>query len=169
MVVERIPVGIVVERRPARSRWQDHVWRVTAALPGAAGAAPWTVLDEAGGVTRYWAGTAELVLHSGDTEVYKHNVQGAEPRLYIVLRRGASPTGWVLLLATVDPSEAQAHAEAGDDLLEALPLPAALHGRVAAFVAAHHVERRVWRRRRDRADPEALGRRRPDIPAGERR
>jgi hypothetical protein len=169
MAVERIPVGVVVERRPATSRWQDHVWRVTTALPGTAGAAPWTVLDDAGGVTRYWAGGTEIVLHSGDTGVYRHNIESGQPRLYVVLRRGASPTGWVLLLATVDPSEAQAHAEAGDDLLEALPLPSAVMTRVEAFVAKHHVERAVWRRRRDRADPEALGRRRPAIRMGDGR
>jgi hypothetical protein len=30
---------------------------------------------------------------------------------------------------------------------------------VAAFVGEHHVERQFFKRKRDRADPEALGRR----------
>ena len=29
-----IPVGVVVERRPATSPWLDHVWQAVAVLPG---------------------------------------------------------------------------------------------------------------------------------------
>ena len=38
-------------------------------------------------------------------------------------------------------------------------MPGPIQETVAAFVTEHHVERPVFKRRRDRADPEALGRR----------
>jgi hypothetical protein len=38
-------------------------------------------------------------------------------------------------------------------------MPASIAEQLAAFVAEHHVDRTVFRRQRDRADPEALGRR----------
>jgi hypothetical protein len=66
-----------------------------------------------------------------------------------------------LQTVTVDPGEAHVHADAGNDLLEALPMPPALRAAVAAFVATHHREQVFHKRRRDRADPEAMARRRP--------
>jgi hypothetical protein len=157
MITERLAVGVVVERQPARNRWQDHVWRVVAVLPGAPSLPPWSILSEDGGTTRFLAGTPELVAHSSDTKVYKHNVEAPQPAVYVVLRRGGGPVGWTLLLATIDPGEAQSHVDiGGDDLVEALPMPRAVFDWLSAFVATHHVERQEWRRKRDRANPEAL-------------
>lgn len=166
MKLERIPLGVIVERLPARSRWLDHVWRVAGVLVGRPETPAWTVLAQADraqadGVTRYYAGTAELVLHPGETKVYRHNLQAERPAVYVVLRRSGTPPGWRLLLVTADPAEAHAHADVGDDLLEAVPMPRPVLDRLSAFVARHHVERKEWRRRRDRTDPEALASRRP--------
>jgi hypothetical protein len=148
----RIPVGVEVETRPSSSRWQDRVVRVVGVRPGAPAIAPWRVLSEEGGVVRYYAGTAKVAVRSTDTKVYKDNVEAREPSLYVVLRKGASPTGWILHLVTVDPSEAHAHVDVGDDLVEALPMPPPLRDWLAMFVARHHVERTEWKRKRDEAD-----------------
>lgn len=161
MLTERVPVGVEVERRVATSRWQDHVWRPTALRPGAPDLADWSVLAEDETVTRYYAGTAALTICSADTKVYKDNLESPAPSVYVVLRRGATPTGWRLCLVTVDPSEAHSHADVGDDLVEALPMPEPILRWLALFVARHHVERTEWKRRRDRADPDALAGRRP--------
>jgi hypothetical protein len=40
-------------------------------------------------------------------------------------------------------------------------MPPEIEARLAAFVEAHHVERPFIKRKRDRADPEALARRPP--------
>ena len=83
---------------------------------------------------------------------------GASPSVWVVLREGDAPPGLVLHLVTVDAGEAHVYADAGNDLLEALPMPPGLRAVAEAFVAQHHVERRFHKRRRDRADPEALAR-----------
>ena len=168
MIIERMPVGVIVERQPARSPWLDHIWRAVAVLPGRPEAPPWSVLAEAGGTTRYYAGAAELVAYSTDTKVYKDNVEAPQPAVYVVLRRGGGPAGWSLLLATVDPAEAHSHADAGDDLVEALAMPQPVFEWLAAFVTRHHVDRPAWKRRRDHADPEALAFRTGDRPTGDR-
>ena len=46
---------------------------------------------------------------------------------------------------------------AGNDLVEAVPMPDSVREQVAAFVAEHHVEQEFFKRKRDRADPESLG------------
>lgn len=161
MMQDRFPVSVVLVQRPARSPWLDHVLQVEAVLPGAVDCDPGAVLFQDGETTRLFAGTTAIAAHAGDTKGYKDNIEAPEPAVYVILRRGGDVLGWALLLVTVDPAEAQAHADSGDDLLEAVPMPPEVHRWLAAFVARHHVERRPWKRRRDRADPEALGVRRP--------
>jgi hypothetical protein len=148
-VTARIPVGIEVESRPGTSRWAGRIWRPVALRPGRRAIPDWTVLADADGVVRYYAGTGSLVVRSTETTLYRDNIEARAPAVYVVLRRAGSPTGWTLLLATVDPSEAHAHADVGDDLVEALPMPATLRDWLAAFVANHHKERPHWKRQRD--------------------
>ena len=156
MVIERMAVGVEVERRPARNKWQDHVWRAVALTLGTRDLADWSVLSEHAGVTRFFAGSGEIVAHSSDTKVYKDNLEAPRPSVYVVLRRGGAPSGWRLYLVTVDPSEAHAHADVGEDRVEALPMPGPVGDWLRPFVARHHVERPEWKRQRDRSDPALL-------------
>lgn len=156
MITERFAVGVIVERRPAASRWQRHVWRVVEVLPGRPATPPWTVLEESDGTTRLYAGTTDLVVYAGETEALVHNLGAAVPAVWVVLRAQDAAPGWQLHLATVDAGEAHAHADTGDDLVEMVPMPMAVRNWLAPFVARHHVDRPHFKRRRDRADPEAL-------------
>ena len=61
-----IPVGVVVERRKAKSQWVDFVWRPVAVLPGVPDAAPWTVLDGDADCTNFYAGAAEIELYRSE-------------------------------------------------------------------------------------------------------
>lgn len=159
MIVETIPVGVEVERRPGVTRWQQVVWCPAALTPRPDELAEWTLLEEQGDSARFFAGSAVIALRSSDTKVLKDNVESPTPSVFVVLRRGPTPSGWKLHLVTADPSEAHSHADVGDDLVEALPMPPPIFCRVSAFVARHHVDRPEWRRRRDRSDAELLGRR----------
>jgi hypothetical protein len=156
----RIPVAVLAERRPAVTRWAEQVWRAVAVLDEAPEVPPWTVLrQEPDGRTLFFAGTAEVALHPTDTANYRHNLEAAQPLVWVLLREAATPAGLALHTVTVDPGEAHLHADVGQDLLEALPMPARLRAVTEAFVARHHRERGFFKRRRDQADPEALGRR----------
>ena len=174
MIVERFAVGVIVERRPAKSRWQSHVWRVVELLPGRPATPPWTVLAEAEGTTRFYAGTTDLVVYSKETEALVHNLGAKQPAVWVVLRPadkgpGDAAPGLKLLMATVDAGEAQAHADTGDDLVEMVAMPDTVRAWLAPFVAAHHVDRPKYKRKRERADPEALASGRlPGISSGRR-
>ncbi len=75
------------------------------------------------------------------------------------------PTGveppFELVAVTADPAEGEAYTQNGDHLVEAVPMPETVRAVVEAFVAEHHVEQPFVKRKRDRADPEALARRGP--------
>ncbi|WP_181705765.1 DUF3305 domain-containing protein [Chthonobacter rhizosphaerae] len=158
-MLERFPVHVIVERRPAVSRWIDHVWRVVAVVPGRVEAPAWHVLAEADGVTRYLAGSTDLMVHPAETAALKDNLEAPTPSVYVVLRPDDGPIGWRLLLATVDPAEAHSHSDSGSDLVEALPMAEPIRVWIARFVATHHVERTVYKRQRDRSEKDGPRRR----------
>lgn len=153
-----IPVGVVVERRKADSKWIDFTWRPVSVLVGEPAAQPWTVLSEAGEVTTYYAGTAAVEFHRGETGNYRDNLV-AGPHLWVVLRPTGVDPPYDVVRVTADPSEGEAFTEAGNDLVETVPMPEPIHDALEAFVAEHHVDRPFYKRKRNRADPEALGRR----------
>lgn len=160
MIIDKRTVGIVVERQKVDNPWIDHRWRVVSVLVGAPDTPAWSELSRTPEATRYYAGAADLVIYSRETENLKHNLEAPAPSVYVVLRRKPeSERGIELLLATVDPGEAHVHVDAGmEDIVEALPMPDPIRDWLAAFVAAHHVAREHFKRKRDKANPEALAR-----------
>lgn len=158
---ERRSVGVVVERQRIDNPWVDARWRVVGLLPVLPDRTPWSVLLRTPERTEFYAGAAEIALHPTETGNYRDNLAGSRPSLYVMLRRCSEEPGLRLLGITVDPGEVDAHSDAGDDLIEALPLPPDVTAWMQDFVARHHVERPFYKRQRDRADPEALARRTP--------
>ncbi|MBW6400834.1 DUF3305 domain-containing protein [Roseomonas sp. HJA6] len=157
----RIPVAVLAERRPGVTPWAEHAWAAVDVLEDIPPVAPWSVLREDAGRTLFFAGVAEIALYPSDTDNYIHNLQQAAPNIWVVLRPVEEAPGYRLQAATLDAGEAQIFTEAGDDLVEALPLPRGLRLILERFIAEHHRERTFHKRRRDRADTEALGRRAP--------
>ncbi|MBR0669876.1 DUF3305 domain-containing protein [Neoroseomonas soli] len=155
----RIPVGVVVERRPGVTPWAEHVWAAREVLEDAPPVPPWSVLREDGGRTLFFAGNAEVAIYPTDTDNYIHNLQQDPPRIWVVLRPVEAAPGFALHTATVDAGEAELYADSGSDLLEALPMPPSLRLLLERFVAEHHKVREFHKRKRDRADTQGLGRR----------
>jgi Protein of unknown function (DUF3305) len=160
--LSRIPVGVIVERRKAKSAWVDFVWRPIAVLAGEPDAAPWTLLDADANRTTYYAGSAEISLYRSDCGSYRDNLATEAPKLWAVLRATGAEPPFAVVTVTADPSEGEALTTSGTDLIEALPMPAPIQTAIAAFIAEHQVEETMFiKRKRDRADPEALARRAP--------
>jgi hypothetical protein len=156
-----IPVGVVVERRKAASRWIDHVWRPVAVLAGAPNAEPWTPIAVEEERATFYAGAAAVGLYRSDTTSYRDNLASGAPALWVALRPTGVEPPYEILAVTADPSEGESFTEAGNDMVEQVPMPDTIRDAVAAFVAEHHVERTFFKRKRDRADPDALARRGP--------
>jgi hypothetical protein len=157
----RIPVGVVVERRKAVSPWADFLWRPVSVLAGEPAAAPWTPLASEGDVHTFYAGSAVIELFRTETANYLGNLASGAPSLWVVLRPTGSEPPYDLFAVTADPAEGEAFTEAGSDLVDTVPMPNTIVEALGAFVAEHHVDRPFLKRRRTRADPEALARRPP--------
>ena len=152
-------VGVVVERCKAQSPWIDFTWRPLSVLPGVPEAPPWTILKEEGDRTAFYAGPAEISLYRTETANYRDNLGSGAPRLWVALRSTGVEPPYEIFVVTADPAEGEALTEAGNDLVDVVPMPEAIRLQIDGFVAEHHVERPFYKRKRDRADPEALARR----------
>jgi len=150
----RIPVGVVVERCAAKSPWLDFLWRPISVLVGGASAAPWTPIGAAAETMLFYAGEAVIELHRTETTNYRDNLASGAPVLWVVLRPTASAHAYELLAVTADPAEGEAFTDAGNDLVETVPMPAVIAQAIGDFIAEHHVDRPFVKRRRQRAEPQ---------------
>jgi Protein of unknown function (DUF3305) len=144
-----IPVGVVVERRKATSPWLEFVWQPVAVLPGVPAAEPWTTLGPVGDAARFFAGTAAVHLYRTETANYIGNLASEAPLLWVVLRPTERHPPYEVVAVTADPAEGEAFTEAGDDLVDTVPMPAEIRHALEAFVAEHHVARPFFKRQRD--------------------
>lgn len=157
--LESIPVGVIVERVKGTGPWVDYLWRPVDVLIAAPETEPWTKLTDDGERATFYAGAATIELHRTETPNYRENLNSEAPSLWVALRPSDNDPPYELWAVTADPAEGEALTEAGDDLIEKVPMPAAIQDIIAAFDAEHHVERTFVKRKRDRADPRALARR----------
>jgi hypothetical protein len=161
MPLVRIPIGIVVERRKANSPWCEFIWRPTAVLGGLPDADSWTQLATGGETATFYAGAAEIELYRTETENYRDNLASEAPSVWVALLGTDGEPPYEIAAVTADPAEGEALTEPGQGIVEAVPMPDSVRDTIASFIAEHHVERVFEKRKRNRADPEALARRGP--------
>jgi Protein of unknown function (DUF3305) len=167
MIEEHMSVGLVVERRILSGQWGGHAWRPVTIFAVAPDVAAWTPLGSSAQGARYYAGEAVIHLYSTDTANYRDNLASGTPKLWVVLRPLGPEPPVEVHLVTADPAEGEASTEAGADVVETLEMPAEIAAAVAAFVAAHHVDRPFLKRKRDRGKPGGAGRAPGDVDSGD--
>lgn len=153
-----VAVGVVVERRKAKSAWTDFLWRPVSVLAGKPAAAPWTQLATDSEGMQFYAGDAVIELHRTETTNYRDNLASGTPKLWVIMRPTASDPPYELLAVTADPAEGEAFTDAGSDLVEPVPMPPAIADIVDQFIAQHHVERPFVKRQRDQGSKMEGGR-----------
>jgi Protein of unknown function (DUF3305) len=149
MIEEQISVGLVVERRILIGEWGGVAWRPITIFAEAPEVAPWTPLGGNEAAARFYAGAFPVHLYSTDTANYRDNLSSGAPKLWVVMRAEGSEPPIQIMLVTADPAEGEGSTEAGNNIVETIDMPVEIAGVVAAFIAAHHVERPIIKRKRD--------------------
>lgn len=157
---DRFEIGVIVAKRRLKGPWASHAWLPVAALPAAPATAPWTRLSAGEDEETFYAGAVEVGLHPSETAHYRDNLASGRPSLWIALRV-LDDGSYAVAAVTADPYEGEAMAEGIGEVVEAVPMPPEIQAKLLAFFEAFHVERPFEKRKRDRADPEALARRAP--------
>jgi hypothetical protein len=152
---------VIVERVKAASPWIDHTWRPAAVLAGQPDTPAWSQLTGDSERATFYAGPAAVELHHSETANYRDNLASGSPSLWVVLRETGATPPYALYIVTADPAEGEGMTAAGNNIVEPVPMPDTVRATIAAFVAEHHVDTEFVKRKRDRADPDALGRRGP--------
>lgn len=162
-------VGIVVERRAIDSPWADHAWAPIAVLPEPPDLAPWAKLTGTPERQQFYLGPATLTLHSVDTAHFRENFESGQAKLWVAVRPTGIEPALEMVGVTADPFEGEVFCENVDDVVEAVPMPAAVARLVLAFFEEHHVEREFVKRKRSEHDPRKGGgpRPRPGLERGE--
>lgn len=156
----KIRVGVVAERLKAQSQWIDFVWRPANVLEGVPGIAPWTELEGNQERATFYVGAAEIELYPTDTAHYRENLATGIPKLWVILRpTGVTEPALELIAVTADPFEGEGLTESATDLIETVPMPLSIQQTLAAFIDEHHEEQPFFKRKRDKANLEAFGRR----------
>jgi Protein of unknown function (DUF3305) len=150
MIEEQMLVGLVIERREQGGDWGGVVWRPVTIFATAPDVAPWTPLGGTKAGQRFYAGAYPVSLYSTDTANYRDNLSSGSPKLWVVMRYQEGDPHVNVLTITADPAEGEGNTEAGSNLVDIIEMPPEVAGVVAEFIAAHHVEREIIKRRRDR-------------------
>jgi hypothetical protein len=154
MIEEQITIGLVVERRDLIGEWGGVAWRPTTIFPTPPDVEPGTSLGSTASAHRFYAGAFPLSLYSTDTTNYRDNLASGAPKLWIVMRAETEAPLVQIQLITADPAEGEGATEAGNNIVETIDMPGEIAGVIAAFIAAHHVERAIIKRRRDGQAPD---------------
>ena len=121
--LQRLPVGVIVERRRAKSSWVDFVWRPVTVLPAAPDTAPWTALAQGAETATFYAGAFNLELFAAHAGFYQDNLATNQPSLWVVLRPTGVEPPFEVVAVTADPNEGEAFTQAGNDLVEPVAMP----------------------------------------------
>ena len=147
-----IPLGIVIRKTPAKSKWIDWSWKAVAILPGAA-EADWVQLRCEGEAVEYHAATVPLELWPTDTEAYLAGLSARTPSVGVILRETTDPNASEaieVVLATASPYETQDYLDSGEEIVELVPMPSGLIALIRDFVKEHHEEEVFVKRKRDK-------------------
>lgn len=161
-ISEKMPLGLLVERRKIDHPWQEYAWHVYGVLPGARDDADWEQISSDEKSTIYLAKTMDVELYSRETEGYKNNLESGQPAVFVVLRPGEEEDENDVepFLVTACPYEAADYLESGDEIVEAVPMPDGVRIWVENFVREHHVEQ-TFKKRKLRRQEDGLARRIP--------
>lgn len=122
-----VPVGIVLERRDSTSRWVDHIWTPVAVVPEMLPTDGWQLLVSHEGLSQFQYAAVPLTLHRRMGEAYDANVETESPAVWVMLDDDDADTvPYKVRGVTADPYEAQGMLDAGEGIVERVPMPAAL-------------------------------------------
>ena len=133
------PIGVVMQRRPALSKWADTVWEPVGVLPGFAERGEPRLLVEEAGVAQWLHSGFTLQLHRDECEGYYLNVSSQRARVFILWRMEGSGGGEYALpvQVTVSSEEAGRWMDGGHSI-DGVPMPAEIYAWVGTYVEQNY-------------------------------
>ncbi len=148
--LRHFPVSVILERRPATSRWADYVWEAVGITVGRQpGDREPRLIREDQGIAHYLVGGLDVALHVDECESYYYNLISDHPRAYVVAHAEDTIQQPQPFRVSMSFDEAHAYLE-GDDQIYAVDVPPELYRWTEAFVIANYFpEKKRKRKLRD--------------------
>ncbi len=130
------PVAVVMQRRPAASRWADFVWEPVRVEAGEAaiGTEPRELV--VGSSTRQWIHPGfRIVLHKDEAEGYFLNCAGVQPKVFVLWRMDEERGLPIDVTASFE--EAGRWLDGGHSV-DGVPMTAEIFSWVGAYVEANY-------------------------------
>jgi len=128
------PVAVVMQRRPAKSRWVDFVWEPLAVLPGEHGDQARLLVDQEG-LAQWLHPGFTLELHRDEIEGYYENVATADPRVFVLWRMDEERA--LPLFVTASTAEAGRWLDGGHSV-DGVPMPPEIYAWVGDYVEKNY-------------------------------
>jgi hypothetical protein len=140
-VVEKpeFPIGVVMQRRPARSKWADTVWEPIGVVPGYAERAEPRLLVEEGGMAQWLHSGFTLQLHRDECEGYYLNVSSQRARVFVLWRmESGSGAEYALPVQVTVSSEEAGRWMDGGHSVDGVPMPAEIYVWTGTYVEQNY-------------------------------
>lgn len=145
--IRHFPVSVILERRPAVSRWADHIWTAAGITVGGHSAAPEAqLIREDRGISYFLIGGLDVALHADECESYYYNLVSDSPRAYVIAHTDGGQTQPQPFRISMSFDEAHAYLE-GEDEIYAVDVPPELYRWAEAFVIAHYFPQKKTKRK----------------------
>jgi hypothetical protein len=149
---ESFPISVILESKPAKSKWVDLVWQVVGITVGHST----DELDDeirlvrsSGDTNQYLFSGLKVALYKDECESYYHNMMTPTPRAYVVAHVDDNEAAPEPFLVSMSFDEAHAYLEGEDEIYD-VDIPPELYVWVEAYVLINYVaEKRKKRKRVD--------------------
>ncbi len=128
------PLAVVMQCRPAQSRWAEVIWEPFGVVPGHVGSEA-KLLVEHDGVTQWLHPGFKLELHRDETEGYYQNVAASDPRVFVLWRMDDDKA--LPLQVTASSDEAARWLDGGHSV-DGVAMPAEIYAWVGAYVESNY-------------------------------
>ena len=128
------PLAVVMQRRPAQSRWAEVIWEPFGVVPGYSGSEA-KLLVEHDGVVQWLHPGFKLELHRDETEGYYQNVSASDPRVFVLWRMEGEDA--LPLDVTASSDEAGRWLDGGHGV-DGVPMPAEIYAWVGDYVEKNY-------------------------------
>jgi hypothetical protein len=130
-----LTLGVVMQRRETRNRWQSEAWEPWGVVTGLGGAAPPRLLVDQPGLQQWLYTGFALALHRDEAEGYYLNVSSDAPKVFVLWRMDGDQAVPVRLTASYN--EASRWLDGGHSV-DAVPMPPEVFAWTGEFVEANY-------------------------------
>lgn len=138
MLMDRIPIAVIMQRRTVNHRWADTAWSAVAVVADPGGLAPLQPLSRTADEELYLVSGLQLELHRDENDGYYENWAAPEPKIFIM---------WRMIDERAIPSVASASYAEGTRMLDSgdatdgIPMPSDIHAWLGEYLRTNYQPR----------------------------